>query len=222
MAFSVDVVAQPSLDLSPNHRTVQPVSPLSPSPCPTHTRTHMKSVSGQLTLPFRAHLAVHQPVCLRRGGEEERGGPSRRRLVIALPNVSEKGETEEFRWKERRIKYIFQICLSVSINVHHYQTRTLSCNERYFRTRQRFLSIPIFVPSPPIAIVLGAKRNTHDCPCPPVRFSSRDMRPVPRSSPLPLLKVSLAMDVDAEGGPSCNRLNNPRPVSLPSVPDLRF
>ena len=33
----------------------------------------MKSVSGQFTLPFRAHLAVHQPVCLnRRGGRQSR------------------------------------------------------------------------------------------------------------------------------------------------------
>ena len=73
MAFSVDVVAQPSLSPSqpPHHPTC--LSPL--SPCPTHTRTHMKSVSGQLTLPFRAHLAVHQPVCLGRGGREGgRGG----------------------------------------------------------------------------------------------------------------------------------------------------
>ena len=153
-----------------NQRTIQPASSLSLSLPHSHTHAHEVGVwpvnSSIPRSPCGPSTCVSEE--RRGGGEEGRGGPSRRRLVIALPNVSEKGETEEFRWKERRIKYIFQISLSVSINVHHYQTRTLSCNERYFRARQRFLSIRIFVPSPPIAIVLGAKRNTHDCPCPPV------------------------------------------------------
>ena len=199
MAFSVDVVAQPSLSPSqpPHHPTCLS---LSPSPCPTHTRTHMKSVSGQLTLPFRAHLAVHQPVCLGRGGREGGRGGRVRPSSGHCPTQSFGERGDGGIQVERATHFIHDSALLFGTDTgpgHIYVLLNLS--NVVFRT------------------LLVTKRKTHDCPSRmPVRFSTHDMR----SPPCKSFSRDSRAEVDQHG--RAHRILFKTAFCLPPIADLQF
>ena len=168
MAFSVDVaaaaqVAQPSLsqptDVPSN---LLPLSlPLLFAPLP-HSHTHAHEVGVWPVNSSIPRSPCGPSTCVSDLGEKGA------RLVIALPKVSKKGEMKEFRWKECDAQYHVSnpFCLSTNVNwIGHVQQYTNRLNQFFFASFIYFI-----IPSHSFATVLVAKRTTHECPCPPVRY----------------------------------------------------